>query len=302
MNKNRIFIFLIIFIFLTGISMVIYPYLSQYLYEKNSTKVIDNYKNVTSKLSDEIITQELEKCYKYNNEILNNCMILTEPFDPASFPITEQKYEDLLNFDDVMANIQIPAINLNLPIYHGTSEEVLKKGVGHLETTSLPVGGNGTHAALSAHRGLASAKLFTDLNKLKNGDKIILNVLNKTLVYKVFNIEIVNPDNVDSIKAVQNQDILTLITCTPYGINTQRLLVHAIRTDDLNISNNINNNEIHNYFNVQNLIMLLLILLFIIIFILTCIKVDNRTKINNRFKKNNSKKINMKGKHFSKNE
>lgn len=302
MNKNRFFIFLIIFIFFTGISMVIYPYLSQYLYEKNSTKVIDNYKNVTSKLSDEIITQELEKCYKYNNEILNNCMILTEPFDPDSFPITEQKYEDLLNFDDVMANIQIPAINLNLPIYHGTSEEVLKKGVGHLETTSLPVGGNGTHAALSAHRGLASAKLFTDLNKLKNGDKIILNVLNKTLVYKVFNIEIVNPDNVDSIKAVQNQDILTLVTCTPYGINTQRLLVHAIRTDDLNIPNNINSNEIHNYFNVQNLIMLLLILLFIIIFILTCIKVDNSTKINNRFKKNNSKKINMKGKHFSKNE
>ena len=106
-NKNRFFIFLIVFIFLTGISMVLYPYLSQYLYEKNSAKVINDYQHVTNKLSNETITQELEKCYKYNNEILNNYMILTDPFDPNSFPVTEQNYKDLLNFDDVMANIQI---------------------------------------------------------------------------------------------------------------------------------------------------------------------------------------------------
>ena len=288
-NKNRFFIFLIVFIFLTGISMVIYPYLSQYLYEKNSAKVINDYQNVTNKLSNETITQELEKCYKYNNEILNNYMILTDPFDPNSFPVTKENYKDLLNFDDVMANIQIPAINVNLPIYHGTSEEILKKGVGHLENTSLPVGGNGTHAVLSAHRGLASAKLFTDLNKLKSGDKIIINVLNETLVYEVYDIEIVDPDNVNSLRAVQNQDIITLVTCTPYGINTQRLLVHARRTEDLNSSNNINNNEIQNNFNVQNLIILILII-FILIFILICIKMNISTKIK------------KKGKHFSKNE
>ena len=284
-NKNNFFIFLIVFIFLTGISMVLYPYLSQYLYEKNSAKVINDYQHVTNKLSNETITQELEKCYKYNNEILNNYMILTDPFDPNSFPVTEQNYKDLLNFDDVMANIQIPAINVNLPIYHGTSEKILKKGVGHLENTSLPVGGNGTHAVLSAHRGLASAKLFTDLNKLKSGDKIIINVLNETLVYEVYDIEIVDPDNVDSLRAVQNQDIITLVTCTTYGINTQRLLVHARRTEDLNSSNNINNNEIQNNFNVQNLIILILII-FILIFI----------------KMNISTKIKKKGKHFSKNE
>lgn len=288
-NKNRFFIFLIVFIFLTGISMVIYPYLSQYLYEKNSAKVINDYQNVTNKLSNETITQELEKCYKYNNEILNNYMILTDPFDPNSFPVTKENYKDLLNFDDVMANIQIPAINVNLPIYHGTSEEILKKGVGHLENTSLPVGGNGTHAVLSAHRGLASAKLFTDLNKLKSGDKIIINVLNETLVYEVYDIEIVDPDNVNSLRAVQNQDIITLVTCTPYGINTQRLLVHARRTEDLNSSNNINNNEIQNNFNVQNVIILILII-FILIFILICIKMNISTKIK------------KKGKHFSKNE
>lgn len=288
-NKNHFFILLIVFIFLTGISMVLYPYLSQYLYEKNSAKVINDYQNVINKLSNETITQELEKCYKYNNEILNNYMILTDPFDPNSFPVTEQNYKDLLNFDDVMANIQIPAINVNLPIYHGTSEEILKKGVGHLENTSLPVGGNGTHAVLSAHRGLASAKLFTDLNKLKSGDKIIINVLNETLVYEVYDIEIVDPDNVDSLRAVQNQDIITLVTCTPYGINTQRLLVHARRTEDLNSSNNINNNEIQNNFNVQNLIILILII-FILIFILIFIKMNISTKIK------------KKGKHFSKNE
>ena len=269
--------------------MVLYPYLSQYLYEKNSAKVINDYQHVTNKLSNETITQELEKCYKYNNEILNNYMILTDPFDPNSFPVTEQNYKDLLNFDDVMANIQIPAINVNLPIYHGTSEEILKKGVGHLENTSLPVGGNGTHAVLSAHRGLASAKLFTDLNILKSGDKIIINVLNETLVYEVYDIEIVDPDNVDSLRAVQNQDIITLVTCTPYGINTQRLLVHARRTEDLNSSNNINNNEIQNNFNVQNLIILILII-FILIFILIFIKMNISTKIK------------KKGKHFSKNE
>lgn len=230
-NKNNLLIFFIVFIFLIGISMVIYPYLSQYLYEKNSAKVIEDYQNVTNQLSKEIITQELEKCYKYNNEILNNYMILTDPFDPNSFPVTKENYKDLLKFDDVMANIQIPTINVNLPIYHGTSEETLKKGVGHLENTSLPVGGNGTHAVLSAHRGLASAKLFTDLNKVKIGDKIIINVLNETLIYEVYDTEIVEPDNVDSLRAVQNQDILTLVTCTPYGINTHRLLVKCERVN-----------------------------------------------------------------------
>uniref|UniRef100_UPI002597B35F class C sortase n=1 Tax=uncultured Bifidobacterium sp. TaxID=165187 RepID=UPI002597B35F len=142
-------------------------------------------------------------------------------------------YEDLLNLngDGMMGYIIIPRLKETLPIYHGTSESVLQVGVGHLPDSSLPVGGPGTHAALSGHRGLPSAKLFTDLNKMKVGDLFYIRVLDQTLAYKVTSIETVLPNETESLAIQPGKDLVTLITCTPYGINSHRLLVHAERTD-----------------------------------------------------------------------
>ena len=158
--------------------------------------------------------------------------MLTDPFDPDAYPITDGEYTELLALDDVMAYIEIPAIDVYLPIYHGTSEKTLLIGVGHLENTSLPAGGESTHAVLSAHCGLPSARLFTDLNLLKEGNLFRIHVLDETLTYQVYEIETVNPDDSSSLFIREGEDIVTLITCTPYGKNTHRLLVHGKRIEE----------------------------------------------------------------------
>lgn len=159
-------------------------------------------------------------------------VVLTDPFDPDAYPITDGEYDELLAFDDVMAYIEISSINVYLPIYHGTDEGTLQIGVGHLENTSLPIGGKSTHAVLSAHRGLPSARLFTDLNLLKKGNIFRIYVLDEVLSYQVYDIETVNPDDSSSLHIKKDEDIVTLITCTPYGQNTHRLLVHGKRIEE----------------------------------------------------------------------
>ena len=145
--------------------------------------------------------------------------------------VNEEKYEKLLNVDEngIMGYIQIPSINLSLPIYHGTDDYVLQSGIGHLDWTSLPIGGEGTHCVLSGHRGLPSAKLFTNLDKLVIGDTFMIRVLNEVLTYEVDQILIVDPNDTDELKIVPGKDYCTLVTCTPYGINTHRLLVRGHR-------------------------------------------------------------------------
>lgn len=128
-----------------------------------------------------------------------------------------------------MGYVEIPDIDVNLPIYHGTSEEVLQDGAGHLEASSLPVGGEGTHAVISAHRGLPSAKLFSDLDELETGDVFFIHILNETHAYQVDQIQVVKPDELDSLRVVDGQDLVTLLTCTPYAVNTHRLLVRGVR-------------------------------------------------------------------------
>ena len=179
----------------------------------------------------EEIAAEMDAAHRYNYSLFNNAVVLTDPFDPDAYPITDGNYDELLATDDIMAFVEIPAIKVNLPIYHHTTEDVLVKGVGHLENTSLPVGGESTHAVLSAHCGLPSAKLFTDLHLLKVDNIIKIHVLDETLFYKVNNIEVVLPDDSSSLHIIKGRDIITLITCTPYGKNTHRLLVHAERTE-----------------------------------------------------------------------
>ncbi|MGN1320859.1 MAG: class C sortase [Acutalibacteraceae bacterium] len=223
---------LVVLVFLAGISVFLYPTISNYLYEKNSSRAIMSHAENLAKLSPEVIAEEKEAVDRYNKSLFKNAVVLTDPFDPDAYPITDGEYSELLALDDVMAYIEIPAIDVYLPIYHGTSEETLLIGVGHLENTSLPAGGDSTHAVLSAHCGLPSARLFTDLNLLKEGSLFRVHVLDETLTYQVYNIEIVNPDDSSSLFIQEGEDIVTLITCTPYGKNTHRLLVHGKRIEE----------------------------------------------------------------------
>ena len=223
---------LIILVFLTGIAIFLYPSVSNYLYEKNSSKAITEHEENISKISPETIAKEKEAVAKYNKSLFENAVVLTDPFDPDAYPITDGEYTELLAFDDVMAYIEIPAIDVYLPVYHGTKEETLQIGVGHLENTSLPAGGSTTQAVLSAHCGLPSARLFTDLHLLKNGNIFRIYVLDEVLTYQVYDIETVDPDDSSSLHIKENEDIVTLITCTPYGKNTHRLLVHGRRIEE----------------------------------------------------------------------
>ena len=223
---------LIIFVFLAGIAVFLYPTVSNYLYKKNSSKAITEHSENLAKLSPAAIAEEKEAIKRYNKSLSENAVVLTDPFDPDAYPITDGEYTELLAFDDVMAYIEIPAIDVYLPIYHGTKEETLLIGVGHLENTSLPAGGESTHAVLSAHCGLPSARLFTDLHLLKEGSLFRIHVLDETLTYQVYEIETVNPDDSSSLFIKEGEDIATLITCTPYGKNTHRLLVHGKRIEE----------------------------------------------------------------------
>lgn len=223
---------LIVLVFLAGIAVFLYPTVSNYLYEKNSSKAITEHSENVNKLSPEIIAEEKEAIMRYNKSLFENAVVLTDPFDPDAYPLTDGEYSELLAFDDEMAYIEIPEINVYLPIYHGTTEETLLIGVGHLENTSLPAGGLTTHAVLAAHCGLPSARLFTDLHLLKQDSIFRIHVLDETLTYQVYDIETVEPDDSSSLFIQEGEDLVTLITCTPYGKNTHRLLVHGRRIEE----------------------------------------------------------------------
>lgn len=227
-KKNTSTIFIVL-VFLAGMAVFLYPPFSDYVYARNSSRAITSHTEAISKMSKEEIQAEKEAAYRYNASLFNNAVVLTDPFEPDVYPITDGNYDELLATDDMMAFVEIPAIKLNLPIYHHTTGEALAKGVGHLENTSLPVGGKSTHAVLSAHCGLPSAELFTDLHLLKEDSIINIHVLDEMLVYRVYSTEVVLPDDTSSLHIKENKDEITLFTCTPYGKNTHRLLVHAER-------------------------------------------------------------------------
>ena len=228
--KKHLSLIIIVALFLLGAASVLYPTVANYFYEKNSSKAIQHHEKQEKKLSATEIAREKERVRRYNESLVDNGVVLTDPFDPDAFPITEGNYEDLLAFDDILATVEIPAIDVKLPVYHGTSEEVLKKGAGHLENTSLPLGGKNTHTVISAHCGLPAARLFTDLTSVEVGDRFYITVLGKTLAYRVCKIEVVVPEDSSSLMIEEGKDLATLVTCTPYGKNTHRLLVHGERT------------------------------------------------------------------------
>lgn len=186
---------------------------------------ISSYKKAVQNLSKDDIVRLKAEAQKYNESLSG--VHLTDPFGDEK---SEDSKVPLFSVDHVIGYIDIPKINVYIPIYHGTTEEVLEKGVGHLENTSLPIGGESTHAILTGHRGLPSATLFTDLDQLKEGDMFYLHILKEDLAYQVNQIKVVEPYDTEELMLVQGKDYVTLVTCTPYGINTQRLLIRGERT------------------------------------------------------------------------
>ena len=229
-NKNLITTVLLALFFLAGLSLLLYPTVSDYWNSFHASRAVATYAQEVADLNGAEYDRLLEAARDYNARAAqrSNTFALTE--------VEQAEYQSLLNMDGtgIMGYIEIPNIKLSLPIYHGTEESVLQIAVGHLDWSALPVGGEGTHCVLSGHRGLPSAKLFTNLDQLREGDTFTLRVLDEVLCYEVDQIRIVEPQDTAALLPEPGQDLCTLVTCTPYGVNTHRLLVrgHRIETPD----------------------------------------------------------------------
>ncbi|PDX82548.1 class C sortase [Faecalibacterium prausnitzii] len=226
MKKNRSNIILIL-IFLVGLSVMLYPTISDYVNQKNQSRAVASYSEEVENLSDVDYQAYFDAADDYNRR-------LAETPDAFYRPEEVSGYTDTLDVSGtgIMGYITISKIGVELPVYHGTSDGVLQVAAGHLEGSSLPVGGAGTHAVISAHRGLPSAKLFTNLDELEVGDTFTITVLDRVLTYEVDQISIVLPTETDLLQPVEGKDYVTLMTCTPYGINTHRLLVRGKRIEN----------------------------------------------------------------------
>ena len=216
-------------VLVVAFAVLLYPTVSSYVNEKNGSKVVSNYDAESVRLSNAEKEKMLEDARAYNKEMLSN-IDLIDPFSQGEKSL-DARYESLLNIDGsgMMGYIRIPKIKVEIPIYHGTSESVLQAGVGHFWGTSLPVGGESTHTVLTGHRGLPTKTLFTNMDKLVKGDVFYIKVLDETLAYKVDQILTVLPEETEALSIVPGQDYATLVTCTPYAINTHRLLVRGHR-------------------------------------------------------------------------
>ena len=214
--------------FLVGISVLLYPAFSNYWNSKTQSRTIVDYEAVLQYMEPEDYTAIFQTAYDYNDALY-----------ATAFPLTDYRnvpgYYEALKVEgtSIMGYVKIPKIGVEIPIYHGTSEDVLSRGVGHMEGSSLPVGGTNTHCIMSAHRGLPSAKLFTDLDRLELGDTFQVVVLDQILTYQVDQIKITTPQEFKDLVIVDGMDYCTLVTCTPYGINTHRLLVRGIRVETI---------------------------------------------------------------------
>ena len=229
---STIFLFLLL---LVGLSLLLYPTFSDYWNSFHSSQAISTYAENVANLDEKKYDELWSAAWAYNQSLLDRS---------SEFTLSEEQYAEYLELLNVsglgiMGYIEIPEISVSLPIYHGTDESVLQIAVGHLEWSSLPVGGESSHCVLSGHRALPSAKLFTDLDKLREGDIFMLRVLDEVLTYEVDKISIVEPSQVSALQVIEGEDLCTLVTCTPYGINTHRLLVRGHRIENIAESRSI---------------------------------------------------------------
>ena len=226
--KRRIITLLLLAVTLVGIGMRFYPNIADWWNRSHQSRAVANYVDAVAQLDRSEYEAMLRAAEDYNARLLESGVLwhMTQE--------QEAEYRALLDATGlgVMAYLDIPKINVTLPIYHGTSNDVLQVAVGHLAGTSLPVGGQGTHCSVSGHRGLPSARLFTDLGQLTTGDRFTVTVLDRTLTYEVDQIRIVLPNELDELKIDPEQDYVTLITCTPYGVNSHRMLVRGHRVEN----------------------------------------------------------------------
>lgn len=227
--KKHLSTIILVIILLAGLSLLLYPSVSDYWNSLHQSRAIASYTEAVADLDSEIYEETWDNAVAYNESLWQRAN--------RYFP-TEDEHEDYesqldISGSGVMGYIQIPVIDCSLPVYHGTDESVLQIGVGHIESSSLPVGGEGTHCVLSGHRGLPSAKLFTNLDRLIEGDIFMLNIMDETLTYQVDQIRIVLPEETSDLDLVPGADYCTLVTCTPYGVNTHRILVRGKRIPNL---------------------------------------------------------------------
>ena len=227
MSTRKIWIILTLG-FLVGICVLLYPAFSNFWNSKTQSRAIVNYESVLEHLEPEDYSAIFQSAYDYNDALRE-----------VEFPLRDYEqvpgYYEALKIEgtSIIGYVKIDKIGVELPVYHGTSDEVLNRGVGHLEGSSLPVGGESTHCVMSAHRGLPSAKLFTDLDRLEMGDTFQITVLDQVLTYLVDQVKVITPRQIDDLQIVEGKDYCTLFTCTPYGINTHRLLVRGIRIETI---------------------------------------------------------------------
>lgn len=217
--KKRTYTILLVLVLVAGVVILLYPTVSNYINVTNSVKAVENYNKKTAEIQTEIADNFFKEAQKYNANIAKGIM-----------PMNYSSKLDVTD-DGMMGYISIPKINVVLPVYHGTDDDILSFAAGHIEGTSLPVGGNSTHSVITGHRGLPSAKLFTDLDEMEVGDTFSVTVLNEVFTYEVDQILVVKPEEVSYIEVIEGRDLMTLVTCTPYGINTHRLLVRGTRVE-----------------------------------------------------------------------
>ena len=222
-------VLLVILLMLIGLGILLYPTISNLWNQRFQAKMINSYEDEVANLTDEKKHELLEAAYEYNAQHKHN--VIMDAFDEENEYVLTHPYDTMLAIDDtgMMCYLEIPKIASKMVVYHGISAKVLEKGVGHIEGTSLPVGGKSTHTVMSAHRGLPSAKLFTDLDQMVVGDQFYIHVLDEHLAYEVDQINVVLPEEVSLLDIVPDEDLATLITCTPYGVNTHRMLVRGHR-------------------------------------------------------------------------
>lgn len=216
-----------ILMFATGVGIAAYPIVSNMLYERNATQVVESYDDTVKEMDQEEIDAAKEAVRKYNEQ-LQSAIVQDENGEGQQ---AGDSYVDMTGVGESIGYITIPKIDLELPIYEGSSAEVLQKGIGHMEQSSYPIGGEGTHSVLTGHRGLPDAELFTHLDEMEEGDCFYLHVLDEILAYRVDQIKVVEPNETGDLDIIAGEDYCTLVTCTPYSINTHRLLVRGVRTE-----------------------------------------------------------------------
>lgn len=226
-RKDGIWFFSIAFLLLIGAGLMLYPDISHWLASKSHAGLIEQYQHTVDRLPNEEMIAHFEKARAYNDSLVGTT--IEDPFVPGSGSVIPKNYYEILNIQRTMGVIDIPAIDVRIPIFHGTDYDVLMRGVGHISNTPFPIGQMGKHAVLTGHTGIPSSRLFTDLELLEIGDVFFVTVLNKRMAYQVDQLTVVLPHEIDSLRNIPSKDLVTLVTCTPYAINSHRLLVRGCR-------------------------------------------------------------------------